>query len=108
MLLRQVIDEHAPIKEKCPKKSHPYINSGYKRLIYKTRQAKNAHNKNKILQNWNNYVKIRNLKTKIKCESISVFFPGKVWWGPKLKDFWPTIKPFLSQKSTKMSDVPER
>ena len=31
MLLRQVIDEHVPIKEKCPKtKSHPYMNSGYR------------------------------------------------------------------------------
>ena len=26
--------------------------------------------------------------------------------GAKSKDFWPTIKPFLSQKSTKKSDEP--
>ena len=31
---------------------------------------------------------------------------GKVWWGPNSKDFWPTMKPFLSQKSTKKSDEP--
>ena len=29
-----------------------------------------------------------------------------MWWGPKSEDFWPTIKPFLSQKSTKKSDEP--
>ena len=27
-----------------------------------------------------------------------------MWLGPKSKDFWPTIKPFLSQKSTHKSD----
>ena len=27
-----------------------------------------------------------------------------MWWGPKSKDFWPTIKPFLSQKSTTKND----
>ena len=102
LLLRQVIDEHAPIKEKYPKKkSPPYMNSNYRRTIYKARQAKNVFSRNKSAQNWQNYVKFRNLKTKVKRDSISVYFQERCGGGPKSKDFWPTIKPFLSQKSTK-------
>ena len=52
------------------------------------------------------YTKFRNLKTKIKRESITVYFQERCGGGPKSKDFWPTIKPFLSQKSTKKSDEP--
>ena len=107
LLLRQVIDEHAPIKEKIPKrKSPPYMNSNYRRTIYKARQAKNVFSRNKSAQNWQNYVKFRNLKTKVKRDSISAYFQESCGGGPKSKDFWPTIKPFLSQKSTKKSDEP--
>ena len=107
LLLRQVVDEHAPIKQKCPKKkSPPYMNSNYRKIIYKTRQAKNAYSRNKTSENWQNYVKFRNQKTKVKHESISVYFQESCGGGPKSKDFWPTIKPFLSQKSTKKSDEP--
>ena len=102
LLLRQVVDEHAPIQQKCPKKkSPPYMNSNYRKIIYKTRQAKNAYSRNKTSENWQNYVKFRNQKTKVKRESISVYFQERCGGGPKSKDFWPTIKPFLSQKSTK-------
>ena len=51
-------------------------------------------------------IRLRNLKTKVKRDSISVYFQERCGDGPKSKDFWPTIKPFLSQKSTKKSDEP--
>ena len=37
-------------------------------------------------------------KKKEKRDSISVYFLERCGGGPKSKDFWPTIKPFLSQK----------
>ena len=41
LLLRQVIDEHAPIKGKYPKKKSPaYMNSNYRRTIYKLDKPK--------------------------------------------------------------------
>ena len=82
------------------------MNSNYRRTIYKARHAKNAFSRNKSAQNWQNYVKFRNLKTKVKRDSISVYFQEWCGGGPKSKDSWPTIKPFLSQKSTKKSDEP--
>ena len=104
-LLRQVVDEHAPLKEKVPKpNSPPYMNSRYRKIIYKTRQARNSNNKNRTHENWKNFTFLRNLKTKVKRESISMYFLERCGGGPKSKDFWPTIKPFLSQKSTTKSN----
>ena len=45
------------------------------------------------------YRKLRNQKTKIKRESIKNYFFERCSGGPKSKDFWPTIKPFLTNKS---------
>lgn len=105
MLLRQVVDEQAPLKEKIPKPNPPpYMNSGYRKIIYKARQARNTYNKSKTQENWKNFTKLRNLKTKVKRESISIYFLERCGGGPKSKDFWPTIKPFLSQKSTSKND----
>ena len=44
------------------------------------------------------------MKTKIKRESISVYFLAGCDGGPQSKDFWPTFKPFLPQKSTTKDD----
>lgn len=44
------------------------------------------------------------MRTKIKRESISVYFFERCGGGPKSKYFWPTIKPFLSQKPSVKSD----
>ena len=105
LLLREVIEEHAPTKEKTPKPNPPpYMNSHYRKIIYKTRQARNSYNKNQTPENWKEITKPRNMKTKIKRESISVYFLEQCGGGPKSKDFWPTIKPFLSQKSTIKDD----
>ena len=104
-LLREVLDEQAPLKQKKPKvKSPPYMNSQYRKIIYKTREARNNYNMNKTSENWKIYTKWRNNKTKTKRESISVYFQERCGGGPKSKDFWPTIKPFLSQKSTTKND----
>ena len=38
----------------------------------------------------------RNRVTKLKKTSMRVYFFERCAGGPKSKDFWPTIKPFLS------------
>jgi hypothetical protein len=40
----------------------------------------------------------RNLYTKLKWQSIRHYFSKRCAGGPKSKDFWPTVKPFLSNK----------
>ena len=104
-LLRQVVNEHAPLKEKTPKpNSPPYMNSEYRKIIYQTREARKDFNKHKTAEKWKKYTKLRNKKTKVKRDSISVYFLERCGGGPKSKDVWPTIKPFLSQKQVNKSN----
>jgi hypothetical protein len=39
------------------------------------------------------------ISNKIKKQSIKTYFYERCLGGPKSSDFWPTIKPFLSNKS---------
>ena len=76
----------------------------YSERSSRSMQARNSYNKNQTPENWKKITKLRNMKTKIKRESIFVYFLERCGGGPKSKDFWPTIKPFLSQKSTIKGD----
>jgi len=51
-----------------------------------------------LIQSWELYRQQRNLVTKIKRESVKKYFIQRCVGGPKSKDFWPTIKPFLTNK----------
>ena len=67
-------------------------------------RKKMLHNKFKKFKNnsnWENYRKQRNYVTKLRKQSIHLYFFERCSGGPKSKDFWPTIKPFLSSKSSK-------
>jgi hypothetical protein len=61
----------------------------------------NLHQKNvsktqRSSKSWEQYRKQRNIVTKIKRKSIRNYFLERCVGGPKNKDFWPTIKPFLT------------
>jgi hypothetical protein len=43
---------------------------------------------------------IRNLVNKIKRKSIREYFIERCVGGPKQKDFWPTIKSFITNKGS--------
>ena len=48
--------------------------------------------------NWEAYRKQRNLTTNIKRNSVRTYFDEHCAGGPKSKDFWPTVKPLLTNK----------
>ena len=56
--------------------------------------------KSKTSADWELYLKQRNHVTKLKKASMRVYFYEICTDGPKSKDFWPTIKPFLSKKGS--------
>ena len=57
-LVREIVDEHAPQKQKYPKKeSPPFMNSELRRAIYKKKMLFNKHKKYKGKTNWENYRK---------------------------------------------------
>ena len=44
------------------------------------------------------------LVTKIKKKSVKTYFYERCIGGPKSKDFWPTIKPFITNKGSNFSN----
>ena len=100
-LLTDVIDEHAPIKERVTKARKPaYMNGNLRRVLFTKRMIFNKFKKSKTSANWELYRKQRNHVTKLKKASMRVYFVERCTWGPQSKDFWPTIKPFLSKKGS--------
>ena len=99
VLLTDVLNEHAPIKEKTVKtKQTPFMNSKLRKAIFKKSMSFNKYKTWRTPANWEAYRMQRNLCTKLKRLSIRHYFSERCAGGPKSKDFWPTVKPFLSNK----------
>jgi len=100
-IFNSVADKHAPLKsKKCIDKPVPYMNKTLKQAIYKKRMLQNTYNKYKTSKHWEKYRKQRNLVTKLKRKSINTYFIERCVGGCKNKSFWPTVKPFLTNKGT--------
>ena len=99
-LLNDIIDKHAPVKERVLKSRRPaFMNGDLRRAVYKKRMLFNKYKNSRSAADWDNYRKQRNNVTKLKKQSMRVYFYERCAGGPKSKDFWPTIKPFLSKKA---------
>ena len=95
----QVIDKHAPVKTRLYRKQPvPYMNAELRKAIYNKQMLRNNFEKSRTDYNWEMFRKQRNLVTKLKRKSIQMYFLERCAGGQKSKDFWPTIKPFLSKK----------
>jgi hypothetical protein len=60
----------------------------------------NKYNKITSRGNWDKYRTQRNLVNKTKRKSIRKYVIERCVDGPKLKDFSPTIKPFIANKGS--------
>ena len=101
LLLTDVINEHATIKERVTKvRKLAYMNGNLRLAVFKKHMAFNKYKKGKTFADWELYGKQRNYVTKLKKASMRVYFYERYAGGPKSKDFWPTVKPFLSKKGS--------
>ena len=104
-LLLEIVDEHIPVKvRKDKKKSALFMNYKMRKEIFRKRMFFNKWKKYKTPKYWDIYRRQRNLVTKMKKQAIKQYFHEKCAGGPKSCDFWPTIKPFLSNKGYKNSN----
>ena len=76
------------------------MNDNRRRAIFKKRMLFNKFKKIKTPANWELYRKKRTHVTKLKQALMRVYFFERCAGGPKSKDFWPTIQPFLSMKGS--------
>ena len=99
-LYKQVLDEHAPMKTKTVRpKQCVYMNSTWKKAIFKKHQLYNRYWKIKTPQNWHAYRKQRNLCQKLKRTSLRNYIHEKcVNSKSDPRNFWKTVSPYLSDK----------
>ena len=97
-----VLNEHAPLKTKWIKKEQvPYMNSELRKAIHQRNMWRNKHFKNKRDKlARQNYVKLRSNVVKLKKRSIQTYFDRKCNTQFGGKDFYKTVKLFLSDKGT--------
>ena len=94
-----ILNEHAPVKENYVKtKVCPFINTKLRKASYKKAMLFNKYKKCRSTTNWEAYRKQRNLTTNIKRNSVRTYFDERCAGRPKSKDFWPTVKPFITNK----------
>ncbi|KAK3087255.1 hypothetical protein FSP39_003689 [Pinctada imbricata] len=97
--LLDVVNKHAPFKNRKIKQNQaPYFNSELRKAIYKKKMLHNKYQKFPNSINWENYRVQRNYVNKVKRKSMNDYFIEHCSGGPKSKDFWPTISPFISKK----------
>ena len=99
-LFTSVLDIHAPLKTKTIRGNEPpFMNSSLRKAVRRKKQLLNRFKARRSNTNWEAYRSQRNLTTKIRRNSIKNYFIERCAQGPKHKDFWRTIKPFLSNKT---------
>ena len=76
------------------------MNKFLKQAVYKKRMLFNKYQNHRSSSNWEKFRQQRNLVTKLKRKSINQYFIERCVGGCKAKDFWPTVKPFLTNKGS--------
>ena len=74
------------------------MNRKLKRAVRDQMRLFNAYRKHPIPRNWEKYRLQRNLTVTIRRDAIRSNFNNKCSTGAKNTDFWPTVKPFLTNK----------
>ena len=93
-LLKDVLYEHAPVREKTVNtKQCPFMNSRLRKAAFKKAQLFNKFTKWRTPANWERYRKQRNLTSKLKRQSVRSYFYERCAGGPQSKEFCPTVNP---------------
>ena len=98
----EVLNTHAPIKRKLLRANHvPYMTKALRKAIMKRSELESKHVKNKTNENLKSYKKQRNFCSKLyKKERKKYYEMLDLKNVTDNKEFWKTVKPFLSDKVT--------
>ena len=101
-----VIDLHCPLKMKTNRHNNvPYMNTDLRKLQYQRNMMRNLKNKNKNPENFERYRILRNKCVQLRLSSQRKYFEQRCDGGPKNQHFWPTIKPFITNKCKSNKDI---
>ena len=105
--LKSVLDIHAPQKKIYVRANNSaFMTKQLRKLIMNRSRCKNKYFKNKNVENWERYRKLRNecvnLTKKTKKDYFTNLSSNSV---NDTKTFWKTIKPFFSDKNKKSQKI---
>ena len=106
-IMSEVLEQHAPLKTKYLRANNsPFMTKPLRKMIMNRSRCKNAYFKNKTVENWEKYRKLRNdcvkLTKKVKREYFEKLNTTSV---SDNKTFWKTVKPFLTDKNKKNGKI---
>ena len=106
-ILCEVLDKHAPIKKKCVSANNsPFMTKPLRKMIMNRSRCKNTYFKNKTVENWEKYRKLRNecvkLTKKVKREYFESLNINSITDNKK---FWKAIKPHFSDKDKRNAKI---
>ena len=98
---RNIADKHVPIKRKTLRGNQaPFMTRDLRKAIYNRSRLKNNLNKNQTNENRIKYKKQRNKCVSLRKKGIKSHFESITRDGiMSSKNFWNTIKPFITNKS---------
>ena len=104
--LDDIVNYHAPLKTKTIRKNNvPYMNSKWRKMMYKRNMMRNIKNKHPCPENYERYRILRNQCVNIGKMSKKQYFTERCEGGPKNQHFWSTIKPFISSRHDTNIDI---
>ena len=99
--LCDVLNKHAPLKKKYLRANDsPFMTKHLRKMIMNRSRYKNAYIKNKTVDNWERYSKLRNECVKLtKKVKIEYFRNINIQSIIDNKKFWKTIRPNFANKN---------
>jgi len=99
-ILRNVLENHAPLKKKRLRANNsPFMSKQLRKMIMNRSRCKNNFFKNKTAENWEKYTRLRNKCVKLTKRVKKEYFENlDINFVSDNKKFWKAIKPHLSNK----------
>ena len=103
----RVLEKHAPLKKKLVRANEaPYVTKTLRKAIIRRSQLENKYRKQRTRENKTLYKKQKNFCSRLyKKERAKYYTNLDIKKITDNKTFWKTIKPFLSNKSTKRGKI---
>ena len=106
-ILIRVLNTHAPLKKAYLRGNNsPFMNKQLRKMIMDRSRCKNNYFKNRTVENWEKYRKLRNecvkLTKNVKREYFENLNTNSV---NNNKTFWKTIKPFFTDKNKQNGNI---
>ncbi|XP_057297642.1 uncharacterized protein LOC130628675 [Hydractinia symbiolongicarpus] len=101
VIFRNIVDKHAPLKQKTLRGNDaPFMNKELRKAIYSRSRFKNKYNNDKTEENNANYKRQRNKCVKLRNIAVKEYFKKITQAGAvENKNFWKVMKPFVTNKN---------